>query len=421
MADYDSESSGAGDIETNVLLGYASKEPTIDNFSQLGGHPTWLDAQTRPDGSLAKCKVCNGYLGLLLQLYADVPERFPGHERRLYIWACRRKACRRKSGSIRGFRSVRYTASAASNAVKPALAEPTFTEPASAKPTVNLGDTLFGVKSPTDAQVNPFALSKQPQGAGSNPFARLPTQVSSSVQRPSDTNSLSETFAQKARISNPSSSVQSEPVTTPYEKWPEESSFPDPYPAYHIDADKEYLEPDSQVVPSNARLDRSAADAEGSGSAAEDRAAFESSMDKTFQRFADRIAQNPEQVLRYEYSGQPLLYSRKDAVGKLLDPVQASSGGRVQVVSSHASSGGAPRMPKCENCGAGRTFELQLTPHAITQLEIDEMGIDGMDWGTILLAVCSADCQERSTKDGEVSYLEEWVGVQWEELAGKAP
>jgi len=360
-------------------------------------------------------------MSLLLQLYADIPEKFPSHERRLYIWACGRKACRRKSGSIRGFRSVRYSASAASNAVKPALAEPIVTEPASAKPMVNLGETVFGVKSPVDAQTNPFALSKQPQGAGSNPFARLPTQVSSPVQKPSDTNSLSETFAQKARISVPPSPVQSKKVTVTYERWPEEDSFPEPYPAYYIDADKEYLEPDSQIVPSNARLDRSATDAEGSGSAAEDRAAYDSSMDKTFQRFADRIAQNPEQVLRYEYSGQPLLYSRKDAVGKLLDPVQVSGGGRVQVVSSHASSGGVPKMPRCENCGAGRTFELQLTPHAITQLEVDEMGLDGMDWGTILLGVCNTDCQERSKKEAEVSYLEEWVGVQWEELAGKAP
>ena len=39
MADYDSDSSGADDVETDVLLGYASKEPTTDNFSQLGGHP----------------------------------------------------------------------------------------------------------------------------------------------------------------------------------------------------------------------------------------------------------------------------------------------------------------------------------------------------------------------------------------------
>ena len=40
MADYDSDSSGAGDdIETNVLLGYVSKEPTSDDFSQVGGRP----------------------------------------------------------------------------------------------------------------------------------------------------------------------------------------------------------------------------------------------------------------------------------------------------------------------------------------------------------------------------------------------
>lgn len=40
MADYDSDSSGAGDdIKTNVVIGYASKEPTGDDFSQLGGHP----------------------------------------------------------------------------------------------------------------------------------------------------------------------------------------------------------------------------------------------------------------------------------------------------------------------------------------------------------------------------------------------
>ena len=42
MASYDSDSSGAEDeayTETNVLLGYASEEPTDDTISQLGGHP----------------------------------------------------------------------------------------------------------------------------------------------------------------------------------------------------------------------------------------------------------------------------------------------------------------------------------------------------------------------------------------------
>jgi pre-rRNA-processing protein TSR4 len=42
MASYDSDSSGGEDneyTETNVLLGYASKEPSDDTISQLGGKP----------------------------------------------------------------------------------------------------------------------------------------------------------------------------------------------------------------------------------------------------------------------------------------------------------------------------------------------------------------------------------------------
>lgn len=45
MATYDSDSSGGEDddyTETNVLLGYASREPTADTISQLGGHPVRL-------------------------------------------------------------------------------------------------------------------------------------------------------------------------------------------------------------------------------------------------------------------------------------------------------------------------------------------------------------------------------------------
>ena len=45
MAQNDSDSSN-GESEsfttTNVLLGYASKEATEDEFSQLGGYPVWL-------------------------------------------------------------------------------------------------------------------------------------------------------------------------------------------------------------------------------------------------------------------------------------------------------------------------------------------------------------------------------------------
>jgi pre-rRNA-processing protein TSR4 len=60
-----------------------------------------------------------------------------------------------------------------------------------------------------------------------------------------------------------------------------------------------------------------------------------------------------------------------------------------------------------------------LTPHAITELEAHEMSIDGMEWGTIILGVCSKDCKPADVPEGEVGYVEEWVGVQWEEVNSK--
>lgn len=155
----------------------------------------------------------------------------------------------------------------------------------------------------------------------------------------------------------------------------------------------------------------------------EDKEAFESTLDKAFQRFADRLAQNPEQVLRYEFRGAPLLYSRSDAVGRMLAPHQpgAGEGAKVRVAASGSGSGsaGGSGMPRCGNCGGNRVFEVQLTPQAIAELEAEEMGLEGMEWGTVILGVCERDCVPKGTKEGQVGYLEEWVGVQWEEVAGK--
>jgi pre-rRNA-processing protein TSR4 len=151
----------------------------------------------------------------------------------------------------------------------------------------------------------------------------------------------------------------------------------------------------------------------GSNSQKEDKDVYESTIDKTFQKFADRLAQNPEQVIRYEFKGQPLLYCKTDAVGKLLAPSAAPS----SKVTAGQGTGG--KIPKCQNCGSGRVFEVQLTPHAITELEAEDMNLEGMEWGTILVGVCERDCAPKGTERGEVGYLEEWTGVQWEEVSEK--
>lgn len=161
-------------------------------------------------------------------------------------------------------------------------------------------------------------------------------------------------------------------------------------------------------------------DTEGSGSGGgkDDKEVFESSMDKTFQKFADRVGENAEQVLRYEFKGKPLLYNDKDTVGKLL-ALHAENGPSSNAKITTTGSRGGAGMPRCQNCGAERVFEVQLTPHAITELEADEMTLDGMEWGTVIMAVCSKDCKPADVSEGEVGYVEEWVGVQWEEVASK--
>ncbi|KAI5361542.1 putative programmed cell death protein [Septoria linicola] len=408
MADYDSDSSAGDDIETNVLLGYASKEPTVDDFSQLGGHPIWLDLKTAPDGALAKCKVCNGLMNLLLQLNGDLPDRFAGHERRLYVWACRRKACRRKDGSVRGFRATRQTAVKSRPVANPIEKE----DKPAAQPPTNLGETLFGVKPNPGSQANPFAAPGSSSSAQANPFATASSLAAKLPQKPAEpapTEALPQTFAEKARLASPPPTEPTQPSTPPT-PWPEKSSFPEPYPPYYIDADKEYIDATPDALPQNVRVDNGEGSSSNSGEK-DMKDAFESSMDKTFQKFADRLSQNPEQVLRYEFDGQPLLYSKKDKVGKLLDPPQGKD--------AKVKTSGSGRIPRCTNCGAERVFELQLTPHGITELEAEDMSLDGMDWGTILLGVCSKDCQEKGKKEGEVGYVEEWVGVQWEELGTK--
>ncbi|OAL75253.1 hypothetical protein A7D00_0851 [Trichophyton violaceum] len=434
MDSYDSDSSGIDEelddyTETGVLLGYASKEELSDAISHLGGWPTWLDPATPPPGNFAVCKVCNDPMPLLLQLNGDLPEHFAHDERWLYIFGCVRRTCSRKKGSIRALRAVKRHKTVEER-------EKVFEkqkEEAQNKPKRDLGADLFGVKSPSGAlgSSNPFSTSSIGGGNSPvNPFASLPPTSSLAAvvpQKPDDEmttspepagESLPETFAQKASISAQSS----KPVDGPQAPWPDQSAFPPPYPHYFFDAEYEALSKTEAPVPSNVKIDTLEAENDGSSSTGvkeTEKELFESSMDKSFIRFSARLEHNPEQVLRYEFRGTPLLYSTSDEVGKLFaseTTSQAQSNMKVQVSGRKGSS----KIPRCETCGSERVFELQLVPHTIAMLEEGMEGIGlgpkddlGMEWGTIILGVCAADCAPEII--GEAGWREEWVGVQWEE------
>jgi pre-rRNA-processing protein TSR4 len=337
---------------------------------------------------------------LLLQLNGELPE-FPGHERRLYILTCRRKTCRRKEGCVRVLRGVRITAVEEKQEVRKEQAR------IDSKP-VLIGESLFGATPLARPGSNPFALKSNPFSTSmptgnANPFASAGLPATKIAVNPSppptSTKDVSQTFAAAVSFNIEPPRFGPPPPSKP---WPEIFAQPPPYPLYYLDPDYEELDavPAIDVPTQILNLD----DISGGAGGKEDKEVFESTIDKAFQKFADRLAQNPEQVLRYEFRGMPLLYSKEDAVGKSLSGMNYNSKVKTSGISA------------CSNCGAQRVFEVQLTPFAILELEREESGIDGMEWGTIIVGVCERDCQRSGIDEGAVGYIEEWVGVQWEEL-----
>ncbi|EAW09519.1 small subunit rRNA maturation protein TSR4 [Aspergillus clavatus NRRL 1] len=425
MDPYDSDSSGSEDegdfTETGVLLGYASEEILDDTISHLGGWPTWLDDSTLPPGEFANCKVCNSPMLLLLELHGDLPEHFPDDERRLYIFGCPKKACNKKPGSIRALRAVRKTK--VEQAPRNTEEKPKEdTEKKAKAPKQDIGASLFGGTSligSVSANPNPFSSSNALSSQASNPFAAPATSSpvpakQTSTTTPSTT-SLSESFADKVRVSSPPPTTAAPESAAPAAPWPDKSAFPAPYTQFYLDAEYETLSrPSTPTIPANVTIDNTEEE-EAAGGSTDLKDTFESELDKAFMKFSTRLEHNPEQILRYEFRGTPLLYSYSDPVGKLLHDPKHGSGSRVTTVAS-----GASRFPRCQYCGSERVFELQLVPHAIAVLEEGREGVGlgpkddaGMEWGTIILGVCSKDCGPQQV--GVVGWREEWAGVQWEE------
>ncbi|ETI29444.1 hypothetical protein G647_01897 [Cladophialophora carrionii CBS 160.54] len=420
MPPYDSDSSDEGEdySTTNVTLGYVSADSTGDEISHVGGHPTWLDASINPPAALAKCKVCNSYMSLLLQLNADLQQYFPNDERRLHILCCRKKPCSKKVGSVRAFREVRKSEPRERKEKKPLtdlrppeplqdLGSALFGGPTQ-QPAANNGANPFSISGSTaTSPENPFSMSSSHGSAAANPFASIDspsTLAALPPQNPVNESSpqpLTQSFAEKLKIGAESTAHGKEQKIL-HEPWPSPSDFPPPYPSFYLDAYPEELEKEqpSTIPVKNGESSKTHYDAEDSGTASNGKDDYDMTMDKTFQRFSDRIAQNPDQVLRYEFKGEPLLYSGTDDVAS-------------RFTVPHGKAGAPRGIPRCESCGSQRVFELQLVPGLIYELEKDEdLSLDeGMEWGTIIVGTCVNNCGET----GAVSFKEEWVGVQWEE------
>jgi len=90
--------------------------------------------------------------------------------------------------------------------------------------------------------------------------------------------------------------------------------------------------------------------------------------DKASEKFNKRIRRAPQQIIRYDRRGAPLLVT-------FTTPLSAP--------------------PPCPACGAQRTFEFQVMPQLLSLLGLgsDPLAEGGVDWGSIYVFTCDRSCE----------------------------
>lgn len=241
------------------------------------------------------------------------------------MFTCLQKQCRRKLGSVRAVRACVVR----KGAEKTEKAEEVKGKPVEKKVEApRAGDMLFGSGLGTSTNANPFAIggstaanpfamggsSKAAANPFGNPFGGTPKsapekdQPEAKVEQTKDTpvspaegpSKLAQSFADTLKLNNTQATTTKEDEPQfygPAEPWP--SPIPNCFPNYYLDAEYEQLDakPES-IIPENIPTEEDVM-ADASGGGGEDWGGYEkSTLDKTFQKFADRVAENPEQVLR---------------------------------------------------------------------------------------------------------------------------
>lgn len=346
---------------TSVLLGYAGRElkalDPLDNH--IGGSACWF-ADTPAPEKFYKCDSCSGSMDLLAQMSCPINDKF--YDRVIYIFACTNTSCRRKSGTVKAIRGVQKTPEVEKRIKEQESADSEVEVPQKAK-IENLGNKLFE----NTGTSNPFAA------ASSNPFA-------SSSAKETEPSSVSKKQA------NTESTHTKRPVGSTK------------FTCKAIEVEEEYLSP--ETIPENVQVvdDEDQGD-EGTGASERSEAEmveFEKTLsamnDPVFMHFVSIVRSNPDQILRYDLPLKPVPYLKDEIYSILIDPT---------------------KIPKLN--GHSRAPEVQLMPKLISELETPDMLLDGMEWGTIVVATAADDVLPELDNNG-VGYIEEWVGVQWEDM-----
>eukprot|EP01121_Diplochlamys_sp_Union-15-3_P006030 TRINITY_DN1645_c0_g1_i1.p1 TRINITY_DN1645_c0_g1~~TRINITY_DN1645_c0_g1_i1.p1 ORF type:complete len:148 (+),score=34.03 TRINITY_DN1645_c0_g1_i1:66-509(+) len=107
-----------------------------------------------------------------------------------------------------------------------------------------------------------------------------------------------------------------------------------------------------------------------------------SQQDKPILKFQRRLSRCPQQILRYNFNGEPLWFTNKKPAS----------------------------IPKCKSCGAARVFELQLMPALLYLLKpVSKEEGRNFDFGTVLFFTCSSSCYTGDLLTDEYYFVQDAI------------
>ncbi|KZT54952.1 hypothetical protein CALCODRAFT_370547 [Calocera cornea HHB12733] len=443
-SDSEFEEEQKGDVATSVFLGIpdgpltSAYDDADAAVSRAGGLPPFLRLKEYPSPDVSLCKRCNLPMEMLVSIFC--PFEGSSNDRVLYVWGCARAECQRKDGSVRAYRSLchnaKYAAKLERQRARKAAQSSAPEKPAAPKS----GTNPFSRAVPASDQV------VAPSGLGDLLFAAN----SSNCDHPdscgwgeaSDSNSATdeeddeEEESPEEELAEEDSGTQARGEPNP--DWALQPS----YRSLYISTVEEYINA-KPPPPVSKKAINEAQTSTDTGGAPWGKESYEvmHKLDDIFEKFVARVQEEPQQVLRYDLSGTPLPFSSRDAVYKRLFPVQPIAPGTAVPINGptppvkHAYDPSV--LDPCPRCGGSRVFEAQLVPNLINilqrrdppssnkkqsaeerQQELEALlrgKTDGMEWGTVMVFSCLADCSVDSAGvQCSETWVEELVAVQWD-------
>lgn len=344
-------------MEVGVPGRYIGDQDTIDAFvSKVGGVARWVGSE--PASERTRCAACRGRMWLLSQLEAPTASV----ERILYIFACNTKGC--KTPDVRALSYARKRkASAGAEAPADAKAEEKSDKGSGEWDLGGVesgGDDDWGLdgdKSDDEDGISSLLALRDDTGKGPREVKSNGREIKSSEKARAAAAPSSETVTTTTSVAAASPAFRPFFVLFRPEAAGDSESKKS---ASHARALLERLENEEKSLAEAEQWDREDD---------EDVPAEEQALDD----FCKRVSRHPQQCVRYNFGGNPLLMSSK----------------------------GPEKVPPCKCCGRARTFEMQLMPPLLSMLQPSAC----FEWGTLSVYTCPGPCAVDS-------FIGEWVYVE---------